>query len=462
MVEVTADQMDSKLASYDGPEEVPDTIYALEAMAEHKRRGVELAVLARWIMLPIVAVFLVAVHPVWSQFYYVCLLGILCVNGWFIRRFARVGRSKAELALILFDLLLMTVGMTTPNPFDPQSMPVPMLYEYGNFIYFFLILSLGTLAYSWRTVVAIGIWTSVIWLCASMAVWLFSEPDMEIGRPMADLLGPESHMWELINPNDVRFQMRIQEAIVFLMVAGTLALSTRRFYQMLLNSAGLERERANLSRYFSPNVVDQLSQNDEPLKQVRSEDVAVLFIDIVGFTQISQGKDAYEVIELLRGFHARMEGEVFRFGGTLDKYLGDGLMATFGTPMAGEADATKALSCALAMQQSLQAWNVERRRRGEVEINAGIGLHYGQVVLGDIGANRLEYAVIGTAVNVSSRLEKLTRTVGSNIVLSADLYDQVRNEANNVTLLDHLERRPNQVIRGLDAPMTVWVLPQGT
>jgi adenylate cyclase len=265
---------------------------------------------------------------------------------------------------------------------------------------------------------------------------------------------------KFLDPNSFVFQLRVQEMIVFMIVAVTLGVSVRRFNALLLTNASLERERANLSRYFSPNVVAELSQNDEPLKQVRSQDVAVLFIDIVGFTRLAAGHDAYEVIEMLRGFHGRMEREVFRHNGTLDKYLGDGLMATFGTPMAGDRDATNALSCALAMLDSLERWNRERKRRGEPPIRAGIGLHFGETVLGDIGANRLEYAVIGTAVNVASRLENMTREHGTSLIISGRLRDQVLAEnAGGEALLDGWGVKQDQVVRGLDHPMPIWLQP---
>ena len=133
----------------------------------------------------------------------------------------------------------------------------------------------------------------------------------------------------------------------------TLALAVRRSNALLISHAGIERERTNLARYFSPNVVEQLSRNDEPLKQVRTQNVAVLFADIVDFTAYADGRSPMEVIGTLRHFHERMEREVFRHGGTLDKYLGDGLMATFGTPFTSDSDAVNALRCAQAMIGSI-------------------------------------------------------------------------------------------------------------
>ena len=205
----------------------------------------------------------------------------------------------------------------------------------------------------------------------------------------------------------------------------------RRSNALLISHAGIERQRTNLARYFSPNVVEQLSRNDEPLKQVRTQNVAVLFADIVDFTAYADGRSPMEVIGTLRLFHERMEREVFRHGGTLDKYLGDGLMATFGTPFASDFSAVNALRCAQAMIGSIDELNLDRKNHSSSPIRLSIGLHYGEVVLGDIGLNRLEFAVIGTAVNAASRLETLTRETDVPWWRSDDLVRQARNEADS-------------------------------
>ncbi|MBE1285281.1 MAG: adenylate/guanylate cyclase domain-containing protein [Rhodobacteraceae bacterium] len=435
-----------------------DTEYAIAALEEHKREGLELAVKARWIAMGITGVFLVFLNPAWDVLYYHGILLLLCINGWLIRRVGRVGQSKAELFLIFLDLLIMTVGMVVPSPFSPHDVPAATQYRFDNFVYFYLILAVGTLAYSWRTVIAIGTWTAGMWSIALGLSWWFSVPFEGLSQAVAEAVGNEELLVKFIDPNSFVLQLRVQEVLVFLLVAVTLAISTRRLNALLLNNAGLERERANLSRYFSPNVVEELSQNDEPLKQIRNQDIGVLFIDIVGFTRMSDGRDPYEVIELLRGFHGRMEREVFRHSGTLDKYLGDGLMATFGTPTAGEQDASNALACARSMMQVMERWNTERKRQGEAEIQVGIGIHYGEALLGDIGANRLEFAVIGTAVNVASRLEALTRQHNSRLVISDTLREQVIREGGGSDLLEGLSKRNDQDIRGIEDKMTVWTL----
>ncbi|MFV0514424.1 MAG: adenylate/guanylate cyclase domain-containing protein [Jhaorihella sp.] len=438
---------------------IPHNRYTEAALERHKREGQELAVKARWIAMALIAVLLVYLNPHWDVLYYHGILALIAFNGWLIRRVGQVERSRAELALIFLDLLIMTVGMVLPNPLSHNELPLAMQYRLDYFLYFFVILAAGTLAFSWRTVIVMGIWTAAMWAVALAAVWWFSDPVPGLSQAASVAFADFPGLSRALDPNSLQIELRIQEIVVFVLVAFTLGFSVRRFNRLLLNNAGLERERANLSRYFSPNVVEELSQNDEPLKQTRSHDIAVLFVDIVGFTRYSADCDPNDVIAVLRGFHARMEAAVFRHGGTLDKYLGDGLMATFGTPVAGEHDATDALDCARAMLREMEAWNRERRHAGRSGIEIGVGIHYGPAVLGDIGANRLEYAVIGTTVNISSRLERLTRDHGVRLVMSDALRARVLSESGPQTGgLSGFTRLPDQRIRGIEDVMTVWAL----
>jgi adenylate cyclase len=431
--------------------------FAEAAIADSKREGLLLAVRARWVALAVIAVTLPIINPNWDVIYYVAMLGLFAVIGWAQLKVGKVGRSQPELLLIFCDLALMTLLTVVPNPFSIENWPLGMQFRFETFIYFFVFLATATLAYSWRTVVAMGFWTSAVWAIGVGWAYLQPETHVELAERVRAAVGSDVRMFDVINPTAIGIPTRFQEITVFLIVAMTLALAVRRSNALLISHAGIERERTNLARYFSPNVVEQLSGNDEPLKQVRTQNVAVLFADIVDFTAYTDGRSPMEVIGTLRLFHERMEQEVFRHSGTLDKYLGDGLMATFGTPSASASDAGNALRCAQAMIASISEFNRERKNRGEPPIRVSVGLHYGEVVLGDIGLNRLEFAVIGTAVNAASRLEALTRELGCAIVVSDDLVRQARVEASSSDAdFAHLAAQPPRTIRGLEQPVGIW------
>jgi adenylate cyclase len=164
-----------------------------------------------------------------------------------------------------------------------------------------------------------------------------------------------------------------------------------------------------------------------------------------------------EVMALLRAFHGRMEDQVFRHGGCLEKFIGDALLATFGVPDVGPRDATDALACARGMLAALASWNRERERLGLAPLRMGVGLHYGQVVLGDLGSERsMAFATVGDTINVTSRLQALTRDLGATIVASGALVAAVEGEAVDLALPKGLTSRGPQVLRGRDTSVEVW------
>jgi adenylate cyclase len=168
-----------------------------------------------------------------------------------------------------------------------------------------------------------------------------------------------------------------------------------------------EVARANYGRFLPEYVVKQILENPDSFKLGGvMQTITVLFADIRGFTRISEHASPEKIVQLLNKYFSAMTDIIFAHGGTLDKYLGDGLMALFGAPTATPKDAGNALSAAVAMQRRLMGINEELRAEGFAEIGVGMGLHTGEVTVGYIGSERRsEYTAIGDAVNTASRLE---------------------------------------------------------
>ncbi|MFO0995108.1 MAG: adenylate/guanylate cyclase domain-containing protein [Alphaproteobacteria bacterium] len=221
-----------------------------------------------------------------------------------------------------------------------------------------------------------------------------------------------------------------------------------------------ERARTNLSRHFSPNMVDELIGMDSSLERIRSQNVAALFIDMVGFTEMCIALPAVEAFNVLRDYHARISSVVLAHDGTIDKYMGDGIMATFGTPQMGPQDATNALRCAREMLRVIDAWNAERIARREFTVEAGIGIHYGPVLMGLVGdERRVEFAVVGDTINIASRLEDMTRVRGVSLVTSEEFVAKV--VAENVAApadLAGLAPAGREVLRGRKTSTAIWTL----
>jgi class 3 adenylate cyclase len=148
---------------------------------------------------------------------------------------------------------------------------------------------------------------------------------------------------------------------------------------------------------------------------------AVLFVDIKGFTRLTAAMRPDDTMALLRGFHEIVASAVSAHGGRVHKYLGDGLMAVFGDEAARPDDAGDATACALGMLERLEAWNAVRLRAGLQPLEVGIGVHFGMVAFGRTGPEEAsERAVVGATVNVASRLERVTRRLGTWLAISDD------------------------------------------
>ena len=363
-----------------------------------------------------------------------------------------------DYAVVAANFALLTFSMVGYDLVFGGAWPPQMMLRNGTFVYFFFVLAIVALSYSPRLVLFAGLCGALAW---SVGAWLIARtPGTLTSFGHGPEMSPDQLLSEHLDPRFVDLDVLIQDVIVLLIVASILAAGVWRSRRLVLRQAVAARERANLARYFAPTMVDRLAQADQPLGAVRAQPVAVLFADITGFTRLAEHEAPERVIALLRGLHARLEAAVFEHRGTLDKYLGDGVMATFGTPEASLDDAANALASARAMLASVDAWNRDRTARGEPPLRLSIGIHYGEVVLGDIGSARhLEFAVIGDVVNVASRLEELTRELDARLVVSDALVEVARAAAGGrVPALAGLERAAPQTLRGRSAPVALWML----
>jgi adenylate cyclase len=427
------------------------------ALELEKMEGQRIATWARIAAMAIVGLLLIYLNPRWEMLYYEALLLLFVLIGIAQARAARVGQSFAELALIFADIILLTLTLTLPNPLAPDPWPTAFQFQFDGFQYFYIFLASATLAYSWRTVQGIGIWAAVIWMMGVGGVVLFGATYPELSDRMRQAVADYPRILEAVDPNSVNFTNRVQEITVFIIVAGILGLKSRRASQLLMRQADLAAERANLSRYFAPSMVEELAHRNEPMGGVRSQEVAVLFADIVGFTRYAEAHTPEDVISLLREFHAALEEVVFSHGGTLDKYMGDGLMASFGTPTPSPDDAANAISAAFAMQESIARLNAERTGKGLQPIRLSVGVHYGPVILGDIGnARRMEFAMLGDTVNVASRLEAATRNLSCGTIVSHVAMEAVPDIAIRERFRRNMRFHQGLELKGRNEGCDVW------
>ncbi|MBF2080455.1 MAG: GAF domain-containing protein [Synechococcales cyanobacterium T60_A2020_003] len=185
-----------------------------------------------------------------------------------------------------------------------------------------------------------------------------------------------------------------------------------------------KRLKSTMYRYMTQELAEQLLENPDAAKMGGDrKDVSVLFSDIRSYTTLTENLMAEEVVELLNQYFEAMVDAVFTYKGTLDKYIGDAIMAVFGSPLPLDEHEWMAVQTALEMRQRLRLFNQRRSEQGQIPIKIGIGINSDVVISGNIGSSRrMEFTAIGDGVNLSSRLEGASKLYGTDIVISESTY----------------------------------------
>lgn len=185
------------------------------------------------------------------------------------------------------------------------------------------------------------------------------------------------------------------------------------------------RKRNNLARFFSPRVVSQLEDGSPALRLERRR-AAMMFVDLRGFTAFAESASSRELTHVLTRYRAITSSTVTRHGGTVDKYMGDGVMAVFGHVAAAPDDADRALACSIELVFALADWKRTSDAKGLPALRAGIGLHVGTVMGGILDAGgHSEFTVVGDAVNVAQRLQTVSKSFRAALVVSADVLSRL-------------------------------------
>lgn len=226
---------------------------------------------------------------------------------------------------------------------------------------------------------------------------------------------------------------RGEEAALIAVVAATaLALfaASARARRLLTKGIAESQLRTALSRFVPAKLVEELGRDPgTPFGVLRAQThkVAVLFIDIRGFTAMAEDLAPAAILQLLNEYRRRVTAPIVQNGGVIDKFIGDAVMAVFGVQRAHASDARAALRCGVEVLESIATWNEERRRNGEPSVNVGVGAHYGEAIVGVVGeGERLEYTVIGDTVNLAQRAERVAARSGSPILVTRELLEMAK------------------------------------
>lgn len=220
--------------------------------------------------------------------------------------------------------------------------------------------------------------------------------------------------------------------------------------------------RKMFSSYVSPKIVEQLVNHPEWAKLGgERKEVTLLFSDIRGFTTFSEKREPEEVVSMLNEYFKEMTEVVFHWDGTLDKFIGDAILAFWGAPLDQPDHAERAVRCALHMSDRLEMLQARWLAEGKEALDCGIGINTGPVVIGNIGAvgKKMDYTVIGDHVNIGSRVQGLTKTYNTRIILTEFTVDKIRKlvEEGRMGHLD-LVRADTVIVKGKETPVKVFRL----
>jgi adenylate cyclase len=333
-------------------------------------------------------------------------------------RLALAYRERLTRPFIALSVLVdMMVLMITIWSFHLQYQAPPALYlKAPTLMYVFILIALRTLRFEAGYVMLAGIAAAVGWSILFGYAVLFSSPDgMQVTHSYVDY----------VTSYRILGGAEIDKILSILMVTGVLTLSLIRARRLLVASVANAVAATDLARFFAPEVAEQIRRSEMNLMSGQGErrDAAILSIDLRGFTKLSAGMSAAELIAVLGEYHARLVPIIQHHGGSIDKYLGDGILASFGATAPSKSYAADLCRAVDALTASARAWQQERTGRGVPAPGVGMAGAVGEVVFGTVGhETRLEYTVIGEVVNLVAKLEKHTKREAVQALTTRETY----------------------------------------
>ena len=349
-------------------------------------------------------------------------------------------------ASVVIDLALL---MALIWGFHIQYAQPPAFYlKVPTLLTAFIFIALRALRFEVRYVALAGLSAAAGWACL-VAYAVVTTPDAVV---MRDFVG-------YMTGNRILIGAEVEKILDLLAVTAVLALAIARARRLLVRAAVDGAAARDLARFFDPMVAQRIRAAAQPLRAGEGEarDAAILFLDIRGFTRLGTTLAPSALMTLLNEYHARLVPLIQQHGGTIDKFLGDGILATFGAAERTDRYAADALAAIDAVMAEAARWQTERANASEPPLAINAGVAVGRVVFGAVGdQRRLEYTVIGDTVNLAAKLEKHNKLEGTRALATAETLE--RALAQGYRAPTRPERRPQRLVGGLAEPvdLVVW------
>ncbi len=330
-------------------------------------------------------------------------------------------RSLPNLIVYASIIIDTTLLMALIWSFHIQYEQPPSFYlKSPTLLYIFIFIALRALRFQARFVVAAGIAAALGWLIMIIYVVSIDPANTMITRNYVSYM----------TSNSILLGAEFDKIISILVVTGILALALKRAHSLLVSAVTEQTAAKDLSRFFDETIATQIREADHQIAAGEgiNRTASILNIDIRGFTTMAAKMDASEVMSILTEYQKRVVPLIQKHGGTIDKFMGDGIMATFGATNASETYAADSLRAIEDIVADIKTWNSTSQPSTQLsKLNVNMAAATGPITFGAVGDDkRLEYTVIGAAVNLSAKLEKFNKTLNSCALVDRDTYDTAK------------------------------------
>lgn len=294
--------------------------------------------------------------------------------------------------------------------------PASFYLKAPTLLYVFIFIALRALRFEARFVLLAGLASATGWAILVGYVITIDPHDNMITRDYVAYM----------TSNTVLLGAEFDKIISILMVTGILTVALVRARKLLEQSVIEATAAADLARFFSPEIASKITDSDQQIRpgQGEAREAAILNVDIRGFTDMANDMDPSDLIQLLYDYESRMVPIIQTHGGNIDKFLGDGILATFGAVLPTENYAADAMRTVDDLLDAADAWNADRATTGRPPISIGMAIVTGRIIFGAVGDDtRLEYTVIGDPVNLCAKLEKHNRAARTRALTTYDAVD---------------------------------------
>jgi adenylate cyclase len=362
---------------------------------------------------------------------------------------------------IVVDVAVLLVTIWS---FHLQYEAPPALYlKATTLMYVFILIALRTLRFEPVMVILTGVTAGIGWMIAVVYA-VAHEQTCTTMELMEVLAGANScgftHMFsEYTTSYKILLGAEIDKIVSIMMVTAILAIALIRARKLLIRAASEHQAVADLSRFFAPEIAGRIRETEVDIEPGDAEEreAAIIMTDLRGFTPLTEQLAPKEVMALLSDYQSRVVAAITAEGGSVDKFMGDGILASFGAAAPSDRAAADALRAADAILDAAHVWQRQRRVAGLPAPAVGLALTTGRVMFGAIGdANRLEYTVIGDPVNLVAKLEKHTKTEKVRALCPAVAYELARSQGFEPK--SEPERRGGREVEGVPASLDLIVL----